>query len=79
MVCGRGNTPDESGQIGPFLDLERSVNWDDSTYLCQRCGTTIGAEFGMLTPEDVVELRREIRTLRQKLHEEKAKRRVRAA
>jgi len=75
MVCGRGNTPDPAGEIGPFLDLERSVNWDDSTYLCRDCAFAIGAEFGMLLPEEVVALRREIRQLHHQLHEEKAKRR----
>jgi hypothetical protein len=72
MVCGKGNTPDESGNIGPFLDLERDVNWDDSTYLCATCGTAIGAQFGMLLPDDVLGLRREIRRLKRDLHEAKA-------
>lgn len=75
MVCGRGNTPDEGGNIGPFLDLERDVNWDDSTYLCSTCGTAIGAMFGMQTADDVLHFRRQIRQLKRDLHEERARRR----
>lgn len=75
MVCGKGNTPDEAGEIGPFLDLERDVNWDDSTYLCKNCGTAIGAIFGMQTEDDALGYRREIRRLRRDLHEAKAERR----
>lgn len=75
LVCGRGNVPDETGQIGPFLDLEREVNWDDSIYLCQYCGTAIGALFGMQTQDDVLGFKQEIRRLKRELHEEKALRR----
>lgn len=73
MVCGKGNTPDTAGDIGPFLDLERDVNWDDSTYLCKDCGTAIGAEFGMQTEDDVLHLRRQIRQLKGELHDQKVK------
>jgi hypothetical protein len=77
MICGRGNTPDgKTKRIGPFLDLERSVNWDDSTYLCQDCGEEIGQAFGMPTPDELLALRQEVRGLTVALHEEKAKRRV---
>lgn len=77
MVCGRGNTPDETGAIGPFLDLERNVNWDDSTYLCRTCGEAIGTQFGMPTPDVLVEKDREIRRLKHQVHELKARRRTR--
>lgn len=75
MICGKGNTPDKAGNIGPFLDLERDVNWDDSTYLCMDCGQSIGTACGLLTADEVRMRDLEIRRLRQELHEEKAKNR----
>ena len=77
LICGNGNVPDTAGEIGPFLDLEREVNWDDSTYLCKNCGTAIGAMFGMQTEDDVLHYRQEIRTLKRQLHEERARRPMR--
>lgn len=73
MICGKGNTPDSAGQIGPFIDLERSVNWDDSTYLCMDCGQAIGALSGMPTADEKRSLAQEIRRLKQALHDEKAR------
>ena len=72
FVCGRGNTPDSDGVIGPFLDLERDVNWGDSTYLCPDCGVQIGGNFGMESPHGVQSLKAEIATLERRNHELRA-------
>lgn len=76
MICGKGNTPDSTGQIGPFIDLERSVNWDDSTYLCTDCGQSIGVLAGLPTQDESLVLKQEIRRLKQEVHEAKAKAKV---
>lgn len=75
MICGKGNTPDKAGNIGPFLDLERNVNWDDSTYLCLDCGQSIGIACGLPSADDLTAMKQEVRSLHRKLHESKASRR----
>lgn len=73
MICGRGNTPDTTGEIGPFIDLDRSVNWDDSTYLCMDCGQSIGALAGMPTADEKLALKQSIRALKRQLHDAKTR------
>jgi hypothetical protein len=75
MICGRGNVADTAGNIGPFLDLERDVNWDDSTYLCMDCGQSIGMACGLPSADELTSMRQEVRSLRRKVHEAKASRR----
>ena len=72
LYCGKGNTPDEVGNIGPFLDLQREVNWDDDCYLCEVCAVKIGAIFGMLSKDDVQGLHRRIAQLEGELHDRDA-------
>jgi len=72
MICGKGNTPDEAGDIGPFLDLQREVNWDDDCYLCEDCGTKVGAMFKMLTADEVQDFHRVIKKLKGQLHDAKS-------
>jgi len=79
LICGNGNIPGDDGTIGPFIDLEREVNWDDSTYLCLTCAQGIGALAGMPTADELLEKDREIRRLKKQLHEAKARRRERVA
>src|SRR4051812_40602833 len=68
--CGKGNTPDgDTGEIGPFLDLQREVNWDDDVYLCEDCALEIGAIFGMKTPDEVQDLERAVRKLKKQIHD----------
>ena len=77
MVCGAGNTPDGvTGEIGPFLDLERDVNWGDSTYLCMLCCTQIGAHAGLMTAEEKQSLEAQIRKLKTQVHSLEAERSV---
>lgn len=76
MVCGKGNTPDKVGDIGPFLDLERDVNWDDSTYLCMDCGQAIGIACGLPTADELTSQKQEIRSLKRELHNARAARKV---
>lgn len=72
MICGVGNTPDTEGNIGPFLDLERDVNWGDSTYLCESCGSKVGASFGMITTTEAEEHHLQMQALKKKLHDKDA-------
>jgi hypothetical protein len=68
--CGKGNTPDgDSGEIGPFLDMQREVNWDDDVYLCTDCATEIGAMVNMLTKDEVQDLERKNKQLKKKVHD----------
>lgn len=69
LTCGKGNTPGDTGEIGPFLDLERDVNWGDPAYLCVDCGTKIGAMFGMATPDDVKDLQNSIKAKDKRIHD----------
>jgi hypothetical protein len=73
LICGKGNTPDAEGNVGPFLDMERDVNWGDPTYLCEDCGTKIGAMFGMVTTTEVEELKAQTQGLKKQLHDEKSR------
>jgi len=70
LICGRGNTPDKDGNVGPFLDLERDVNWGDSTYICEDDATKIGAFFGMVSATDISDLHSKIAKLEKTLHDE---------
>jgi hypothetical protein len=72
LTCGKGNVPDNSGEVQPAVDLGADVNWGDSTYLCNDCATIVGSQVGMLTQDDVQLLRQKNRSLRKKLHEANA-------
>lgn len=73
MICGMGNTPDgETGEIGPFLDLQREISWGDDAYLCESCASEIGSHFGMITPDEAKELKRAMRRLKKKMHDMEA-------
>jgi len=67
--CGKGNTPDgDTGEIGPFIDMQREVDWNDDVYLCTDCAVEIGAIVGCKTPDEVLGLERKVAALRKKLH-----------
>ena len=72
LVCGQGNIPQNDGLVHPAVDLGADVNWGDSTYLCEDCATRVGATVGMLTPDDVQDLRAELEAQKKKLHNLKA-------
>jgi hypothetical protein len=73
LVCGRGNVPDgDTGDIGPFIDLDMESGWQDHSYLCTDCGVKVGAMAGMVTPDEAKDLEREVRRLKIELHEKDA-------
>jgi hypothetical protein len=70
LVCGKGNTPDgDTGEIGPFLDLAREINWADDCYLCVDCSVKIGTMVGCMTPTDLQDLEAEKKALELKVHD----------
>lgn len=74
LVCGRGNTPNDPHSIDEFwaVDLERDVNWGDSTYLCRYCVDELAALAGFVTVGQLGEAADIAEALRQELHEVKA-------
>jgi hypothetical protein len=72
LICGKGNTPNAEGTVGPFIDLERDVNWGDPTYICEDDAMRIGALVGMVTPDELEDLRLENKGLEKKLHDQAA-------
>lgn len=67
--CGKGNTPDgDTGQIGPFIDLQVEMGWNDHAYFCIDCGVKVGAMAGMITEDEAKDQRRQIRRLEVELH-----------
>ena len=73
LGCGNGNTPDASGEIGPFVDLGMEIGWNDHAYLCPMCATKAGALVGMIPPDEAKDLQREIRRLDAEHHADRAK------
>lgn len=77
LYCGRGNVTqdsDDHDQTIRFLDLQREVNWGDSTYLCSVCCEKIAAIVGWEPAEDVAELKERVTELLVKLHDLEAER-----
>ena len=73
--CGRGNTPDGvTGVVGPFVDLEMEVGWNDHAYLCIDCGSKVGALSGMITLDEAKDLEVRVRRLETDLHETESER-----
>jgi hypothetical protein len=69
VLCGRGNTPDPSGDRPRFVDLERDVNWNDPVILCEDCVSQIGALVGLAGKETVQEMEAEIAAKDQEIHD----------
>lgn len=69
LGCGKGNTPDNNGEIGPYVDLEQEVGWMDHAYLCIDCASTAGALAGMISEDESKDLRRQIRQKSRDLHD----------
>ena len=74
LHCGRGNTLGPDGEQTPALDLQRDVNWGDSTYLCSACVDVAALIFGYKTAEDVQQVEELNQLLQQQLHDLKAER-----
>jgi hypothetical protein len=72
VLCGRGNTPDPSGDRPRFVDLERDVNWNDPVILCEDCVSQIGALVGLAGKETVLEIEAEVEQKDKEIHELKA-------
>jgi DNA-directed RNA polymerase subunit RPC12/RpoP len=73
MNCGRGNTPDTDGHVGPFLDFQREVNWGDDAYLCSTCGAQVAMLFGFTDDETLTEKDRIIQAKNKEIHNLKAR------
>lgn len=68
--CGKGNTPDgDTGEIGPFIDLETEVGWNDHAYLCTDCGVSVGSLAEMITADEHKDLKRALRVKDHTVHE----------
>ena len=70
LHCGNGNTEQEPKL--PVLDLEREVNWGDSTYICGRCMMVAALLYDFVSPEVHQELTQTIESLKGEKHELKA-------
>lgn len=70
LGCGMGNTPNgETGEIGPFVDLEQEVGWNDHAYLCVDCAVSSGALVGMLPEDEKKDLVRALRAKDIEIHD----------
>jgi hypothetical protein len=70
LHCGKGNTDDEPRL--PSLDLEREVNWGDSTYLCGRCVMIAAALYEYISPGQYQDMQDEIDSKARQIHELRA-------
>lgn len=75
LYCGRGNTPDGHETIDDFwcIDLERDVNWGDSTYLCKYCVEKMAILSGFITMADLAEQQNIVKAQGRKIHDLQAK------
>jgi hypothetical protein len=74
MYCGCGNVPSskDEEEIGPFLDLERDVNWGDSVYLCMNCVMKVAGLCGYISEDQWKDLEKKIDKLEKTNHDLKA-------
>ncbi len=75
LYCGRGNTPDDPDSMDEFwaIDLERDVNWGDSTYLCKYCCEVLAATAGFVSTEQLQEQMNLNEQFKSKIHDLRAK------
>ena len=71
--CGKGNVPDNNGDLPRFVDLERDVNWDEPVIVCEDCIMHMGGMVGMLSEETRKDLLRAVRNAEKELHDVQAK------
>jgi hypothetical protein len=69
VLCGRGNTPDPSGDKPRFVDLERDVNWNDPVIICEDCVSQIGAMVGLASKELLQEKEAEVAARNTRIHD----------
>jgi hypothetical protein len=72
LYCGRGNVADDSDDDLVFLDLERDINWGDSTYICSVCIQRIAALFDYYSENDVKTLNKTISRQKEEIHDLRA-------
>lgn len=74
LHCGRGNTVDGDDTMDEFwaIDLERDVNWGDSTYICKYCVDIIAQTAGFVTLTQLAEQQEISEHIRQELHSTRA-------
>jgi len=70
LVCGRGNTPDDPDSMDEFfaIDMERDVNWGDSTYVCKYCCAELAELAGYVDMATLQEQMNTSEALKRKLH-----------
>lgn len=69
LYCGRGNsTTNTKGENGPYVDLQRDVNFNETVYICETCALEVGSLVGMITADDRRELIRKLKGLSKKCH-----------
>jgi hypothetical protein len=73
LYCGKGNIPNNDRTIGPFVDLERDVNFNETVYVCEKCALRVGSCVGMITADEQRELNDQIKKLEKELHNTEAK------
>jgi hypothetical protein len=75
MYCGRGNTPDDPDTMDEFwaIDLERDMNWGDSTYICKYCCDVLAATAGFVTMDQLTEQMNINQGLKKKVHDLQAR------
>ena len=55
--------------FGPFLSLGIDYNWGDSGYLCEECVGRAAVHFGWISPDTKRSLERQIKRLKQNIHD----------
>ena len=75
LHCGRGNTPDDPDTMDEFyaIDMERDVNWGDSTYICRYCAAILAEVAGYVDMATLQDQMNENAALKRKLHSMRAK------
>jgi hypothetical protein len=68
LNCGKGNAENRHGERPQFVDLERDTNWNDPAILCEDCCISIGALIGMVSPDQVKDLRLQLRRKDHDIH-----------
>jgi len=72
LICGAGNTPDRQGSNREFIDLERDTNWNDPAIICEDCALNIGGLVGMISPDEIRRLKRELQEIKRQVHVKQA-------
>ena len=72
LHCGAGNAAPEEEMPRRAVDLEREVNWGDSTYICEDCGGLIAALLDFISPGEAQNLQQMLAARNKQIHELRA-------